>query len=555
MRVGIIDLLGKEPPRNAYSRFMRANNTSVMTQVVAVWCEDQGHRVSIAYYSGWQLLAGGLPDDLDVVFFNSFSQTALVAYAMSARFRAAGIVTVLGGAHARSYPEDARRYFDYVVGFCDEKLIRDMLQDLSPSRPLGHCVSASRHPSDLPGLTRRWKFLLPAMERAPLLRLVPMIGSLGCPYTCSFCVDAEIAYQPLDAEVLKADLRFFQKHRLPRSIIVWHDPNFGVRFDDFLGAIEESVRPGSITFLAESSLSLLGEDHLKRLAENGFKVIAPGIESWFGIGEKAQLRKVTGADKVRRVAEKVNLIHRYIPYVQCNLIFGLDCDEGPDPFELTKQFIDLAPGIFPYFSVLTCFGRNAPDNLAYQRSGRVLPVPFHFLDLLQAMNVKPKHYGWTEFYDHLCSVFAHAFSARAIARRFLVTRTNSVRVEQLFRALTAERQNRLRYHSEMRRWLDEPQMHAFFEGDTREIPPRFTGIIQSHLGPLWHWLPPGALEHDPDAFAKSITGFGPSVWSSTPAIAAAPAPGRPARPAKFRESVSELDREAQPSTAIQDTGA
>jgi hypothetical protein len=522
MRVGIIDLLGKEPPRSPYSRFMRANNTSVMTQVVAVWCEDQGHRVSIAYYSGWQLLAGGLPADLDVVFFNSFSQTALVAYAMSARFRAAGVVTVLGGAHARSYPEDARRYFDYVVGFCDEKLIRDILQDLSPSLPLGQCLSATRHPSDLPGLTRRWKFLLPAMERAPLLRMVPMIGSLGCPYTCSFCVDAEIAYQPLDTEVLRADLRFFQKHRLPRSIIVWHDPNFGVRFDDALGAIEASVRPGSITFLAESSLSLLGEDHLKRLAQNGFKVIAPGIESWFGIGDKARLRKVWGAEKVRRVAEKVNLIQQYIPYVQCNLIFGLDCDEGPDPFELTKLFIDLAPGIFPYFSVLTSFGRNAADNLTYQRNGRVLPVPFHFLDLLQAMNVKPKHYGWTEFYDQICSVFAHAFSARAIARRFLVTRTHSVRLEQLFRAVSAERSNRLRYHRAMRRWLDEPQMRAFFEGDSREIPERFTRVVQSHLGPLWHWLPPGALEHDPDAFVKSTTGSNPSVWSGSPVMAGAP---------------------------------
>src|SRR5215210_1619096 len=229
MRVGIIDLLDKEPPHNAYSRFMRANNTSVMTQVVAVWCEDQGHRVSMAYYSGSDLLAGGLPDDLEVVFFNSFSQTALVAYAMSAKLRAAGIVTVLGGAHARSYPEDAVLYFDYVVGFCDESLIRDLLQDCAPSRPVGHYLSATRHPPQLPGLTRRWKFLLPAMERAPLLRLVPMLGSVGCPYTCSFCVDAEIAYQPLDLEVLKADLRFFQRYRLPRSVLAWHDPNFGVR--------------------------------------------------------------------------------------------------------------------------------------------------------------------------------------------------------------------------------------------------------------------------------------------------------------------------------------
>jgi hypothetical protein len=438
-----------------------------------------------------------------------------VAYAMSARFRAAGVVTVLGGPHARSYPEDARRYFDYVVGFCDEQLIRDLLQDPAPCRPIGEYLSARRHPSDLPGLTRRWRFLLPAMECARVLRLVPMIGSLGCPYTCSFCIDASIPYQPLDVEGLKSDLRFFRQHRLPRSIIAWHDPNFGVRFDDFLGAIEESVPPGSITFLAESSLSLLGEEHLKRLAWNGFAVIAPGIESWFGVGDKAQLRKVCGAEKVRRVADKVNLVHRHIPYVQCNLIFGLDCDEGPEPFELTKQFVDLAPGVFPYFSVLTCFGRNAPDNLAYQQAGRTIPVPFHFLDLLQAMNVRPKHYGWTEFYDRLCDVFAYAFSSRAVARRFLAGRRASVRMEQLFRALSSERRNRLRHHLAMRRWLEEAPMRAFFEGDTREIPVRFTETIRSHLGPLWAWLPPGALDYDPDAFAKSLgTGTG----------AAAPAP-------------------------------
>jgi hypothetical protein len=503
MRIGVIDLLGKEPPRNAYSRFMRANNTSVMAQVVAVWCEEEGHQVSMAYYSGSELLAGGLPDGLDLVFFNSFSQTALVAYAMSAQLRAAGVVTVLGGPHARSYPGDARRYFDYVVGFCDRQLIRDLLQNPARSRPLGLCLSASRHPEELPGLTRRWKFLLPAMERARVLRLVPMIGSLGCPYSCSFCVDAGVPYQPLEVESLKADLRFFREHRLPRSIIAWHDPNFGVQFDTFLDAIEEAVPPGSITFLAETSLSLLGEEHVQRLARNGFKVIAPGIESWFGIGDKARLRKVSGMEKVRRVAEQANLIQRLIPYVQGNLIFGLDCDEGPDPFELTRRFVDLAPGIYPFLSVLTSFGQNAPDNLRYQQSGRVLPVPFHFLDLLQAMNVKPKHYGWTEFYDHLCRVFAYAFSPSAIARRLRATGAGGAGLEQLFRAVFAERRNRLRYHRRMRAWLEEPAMRAFFEGETRVVPPRFVETIRHHLGPLWDWLPAGALEHDPNTFTES----------------------------------------------------
>ena len=33
-----------------------------------------------------------------------------------------------------------------------------------------------------------------------------MIGSFGCPYSCSFCIDATVPYQPLDYDELKADL-------------------------------------------------------------------------------------------------------------------------------------------------------------------------------------------------------------------------------------------------------------------------------------------------------------------------------------------------------------
>ena len=38
----------------------------------------------MAYYSGPELMAGGLPKDLDLVFINAFSQAALLGYAFSA---------------------------------------------------------------------------------------------------------------------------------------------------------------------------------------------------------------------------------------------------------------------------------------------------------------------------------------------------------------------------------------------------------------------------------------------------------------------------------------
>jgi hypothetical protein len=224
------------------------------------------------------------------------------------------------------------------------------------------------------------------------------------------------------------------------------------------------VPPGAITFVAETSLSLLREDNLKRLKRNGFKAIAPGIESWFDIGDKSRMRSTRGMEKVRAVAEQANLVNEYVPYTQCNLIFGLDADEGEEPFELTRRFIDLAPGVYPHFALLSAFGRNTALNLDYQKAGRVLPVPFHFLDLVQAMNVRPRNYTWPEFYNHVIRTFDYSFSPRALARRLMKNRRSYICWEQLFRGVSSERRNRMAYHVKMRGWLKDPGFRAFFEG-------------------------------------------------------------------------------------------
>lgn len=160
----------------------------------------------------------------------------------------------------------------------------------------------------------------------------------------------------MDFDVLREDLRFLRT-KFKRPLVAWHDPNFGVRFDDYLDMIEDAVPPGSVDLAAESSLSLLSEPHLKRLKRNGFQAVLPGIESWFGLGGKSKTGALQGMDKFRHVAEHVNLILKYIPYIQTNFVMGLDSDEGAEPFELTKRFLDLAPGAFPAYSLLTAFGQ------------------------------------------------------------------------------------------------------------------------------------------------------------------------------------------------------
>jgi hypothetical protein len=503
LRIGIIDIVSRGATRALYARVMNANLASIMPQAIGVWCREEGHDVAFVCYTGFEDLLKELPDNVDLVFIGAFTEAAHTAYALSNLFRAKGAITAIGGPHARCYPEDAARYFDYVLGFTDRETLRDVLQDCSRHRPDGVQIGAKRQPRTLPGVRERWQFIEPTLKKAPLIKMVPMLGSLGCPYTCSFCIDAVVPYQPMDLDVLREDLRFLLT-KFKRPLVAWHDPNFGVRFDEYLDMIEDAVPPGSIDFAAESSLSLLSEPHLKRLKRNGFQAVLPGIESWFELGGKSKTGALQGMDKVRQVAEHVNLILKYIPYIQTNFVMGLDSDEGAEPFELTKRFLDLTPGAFPAYSLLTAFGRAAALNLDYQREDRVLPFPFHFLNNNQAMNVKPMNYSWHDFYDRVIDLTRYSFSTRAIFRRVLATQGWNSRWMNLVRAVSTEGFGRVRYHTEIRKRLDtDPQFLPYFERETGELPEFYIDMVRKELGPLWEWLPAGALHHDPYAYLKS----------------------------------------------------
>jgi hypothetical protein len=503
LSIGIIDIVSKGPTRALYARIMNANLASIMPQVIGVWCRQQGHDVTFVCYTGFEDLLEELPGSLDLLFIGAFTEAAHTAYALSNLFRSRGAITVLGGPHARCYPEDAVNYFDYVLGFTDQRTLLEVLQDCSQHRPAGVRIAAQRQPLALPSVQERWEFIEPTLKKTPALKMVPMVGSLGCPYTCSFCIDANVPYQPMDFDGLREDLRFLRK-QFRRPLVAWHDPNFGVRFDDYLDMIEDAVPPGSIDFAAESSLSLLSEPHLKRLKHNGFKALLPGIESWFDLGGKSKTGALQGMGKVRQVSEHVNLILKYVPYVQTNFVLGLDSDDGEEPFELTKRFLDLTPGAFPGYSLLTAFGRAAVLNLDYQSENRVLPFPFHFLNNNQAMNVRPRNYSWRRFYDHVIELTRYSFSPQRIVRRFCATQGMTSRWLNFVRAVSTEGHGRLKYYRDIRARLDsDEQFSPYFEQESDQLPEFYADLVRRDLGTLWGYLPAGGLNHDPYSYVKS----------------------------------------------------
>ena len=496
MRVTVIDFAERGPTRDLFKRKMSPSFASIMPQAVAVWCEELGHDVRYLCYTGYEDLAG-LAGETDLLIVGGFTLSAFTAYAVSRIYRAKGAVTALGGPHARCYPEDAARHFDYVLGLTGKEQIAELLGEGAPHRPLGRCLGAPVQPREIPTLRQRWKFVEPTLAKAGPIKIVPMIGSFGCPYTCSFCIDATIPYQPLDFDQLQADLRFLAT-RVKDPLVGWHDPNFGVRFKDYMGAIEEAVPSGSMRHIAEMSLSLLTDDNLDRLQRNGFVGMLPGIESWYDYGNKSKATRTNGAEKVAQVADHVNRVLARIPFVQTNFILGLDCDSGDEPFELTKRFLDLTPGAYPAFSLFTCYGRASPLNLELQRAGRVNAMAFHFLDSNHGMNIRPLYYGWPDFYDRVADVTRHALGARGVWRRLVANRPGVAGLFNLFRGATT---GRPRYQAAMAKMLrKDVAMRAYFEGETRAMPDFFRARIRKDLGALWDALPDGALEHDPYAY-------------------------------------------------------
>lgn len=498
LRITIIDLIDNSLSISLYKRFMFNNYMSIMPQIIAVWCKEEGHKVNYSLFTGLQTLKNLAEDRTDIVFISSFTFTAQLAYAVSNFFRLKGIPTVLGGPHARCYPIDACNYFDYVLGLTDKELLKDLLHNFELNKLRGKHLSASSQPASIPGVRERWEFIEKIHRQYSIVKVVPMLGSFGCPYKCDFCVDSEIPYQTLDMDMIKGDLQFLVK-KMNHPRVGWYDPNFGINFNLFLDTIESAVSPGAIDFVAESSLSILNETNVKRLKKSGFVMIMPGIESWSDYGNKSKTVSCSGMDKVLQVAEQVNMIQRYIPQVQTNFMFGFDGDSGEEPFELTKRFIDLVPAAYPAFALLSIFGQSPNSNFRYKTENRIIPFPFHFLRSAYMLNIIPRNYTWEGLYIHFIDILKYSFSYKAMYRRFNAVRMVAPKWIVLFLSMTEDGRYRIkRLSSMMNRLRNDQDFMLFVKKESNRVPTFMIDSVKKDLSQLWHWLPDKSLSYDLD---------------------------------------------------------
>ncbi len=331
MRVGILELLVEtwsSSWKQAIGYYLTTKQyASIMPQAVAVWCKHLGHQVFYATWYGHGDPKRLLPDDLDVVFIAAYTQASALAYALAKLYRKEKTLTVIGGPHAKSFPYDCLRFFDLVVMQCDKTLVADILAGAFERHSI---ISSGRTLNDLPSVEERLPYIKIASffrgARPYLSTTVPVLASVGCPYTCNFCTDWNNPYVLLPLDRLEADLRFLSQ-TFPRVKIAFHDPNFAVKFDQTLEVLAKLPQGSRKPYVMASSLSVLRGPRLQRLRETNCVYVAPGIESWGPYSNKAGVGKITGSDKVSRVVEHLRQLHEYVHGIQVIFIFALDMYE------------------------------------------------------------------------------------------------------------------------------------------------------------------------------------------------------------------------------------
>jgi hypothetical protein len=483
MRVGILELIrpnGRPDGwHHAPTHWIARQYASIVPQAVSVWCRQLGHETFFATYYGQRDPMALLPADLDVVFIGAYTRAAPLAYALARLYRRAGTLTVLGGPHAKAFPEDALRFFDVVVGECDKRLVAEILR----GRPRGVRVSSGRPLTDVPSIEERLPEIRTASfhwGRPTRYSVIGVLGSVGCPYRCDFCTDWNRTYTALPVERLEADLRFVAE-RFPMVKVAFHDANFAVKFDQVMDAMERvpaESRPG---YLIESTLSVIRGQRLGRLHDTRCWYAAAGIESWTEYSNKsARGAAVSGRRKLERMLDHFALLTEEVPIVQANFIFGVDGDRGDEPVELTREFIRRAPSVWPQIAIPTPF-RGTPLYERHRREGRILEtMPFAFYYQPYLITV-PRHYEPADYYDKLARIQGELTTRRSVAARLSVRPRglgfiNALRINGI-RGFLGE------YRTIAGLLRSDARFRAFHERRSDDLPDFYRERLRDLLGP------------------------------------------------------------------------
>ncbi len=475
-QVGVVDL-ANAPGAPWLSSALSSRQASITAQATSVWCRKAGHDVRYTFYLGLGSLEDLVPHDLDVLFVSAFTWISPMAYALARICKQRGVRSVLGGAHAQSFPSDALRFFDHVVGDCNEELI---LQLVASDPPRGQVLSSApfRYP---PSVRQR----MPEIEAstapprfAPQRRTVPLLGSVGCPYTCNFCIDYNRPYLAAPKDAFAQDIEETTR-QFPGAHMLFHDPNFAVRFDETLSILERVPIEKRNPFGVATSLTNMRGDRLQRIRDTRCVHACFGIESLSDYSNKSRAGAMTPPEKLEHIIQEVGEVSRFIEGTHASFIFGLDGDDAEQSFELVGQFAERVPTVALYLNTPVAYGMTPLyfDMLGAGRLLQQLPLCFYIFPWVPFVleSVDP-----LELIDGIIATQSRYLQPHLLERRVQAARSPRERLGFITKFAFGTLQRRML--RSWRRQLEQPDLLRFHTGEQSSLPQYYVQMYAQWMG-------------------------------------------------------------------------
>ncbi len=352
-----------------------------------------------------------MPDDLDadLAGITVITGTAPRAYELSARLRARGIPTVLGGPHVTLMPDEAAQHADAIcVGYAEQSWPR-LLRDFAAGRmeAVYRQEPGFRFDPDMP-FARRELF-----DRRDFLTQAVFEATRSCAHDCEFCVAptawGRTQYQkPIDWVI--EDIRRFTASSGEKKIL-FVDLNL-VSDKTYATELFTRLIPLRLQWFGLSTV-LIAHDAalLELMAKSGCKGLLLGLETVSGASLTDANKRFNASVGYR---ELIDDLHRLGIAVQGCFVFGLDSDTE-DVFDATVQFAIDAAVDLPRFAVLTPF----PGTPLYRRleaENRILTRDWSLYDA-QHVVFQPKNMSARALADGHERAWKEVYRWKAIGRR------------------------------------------------------------------------------------------------------------------------------------------
>ncbi len=369
-------------------------------------------RHDVAYYEVDDIAEMDPLPECDLVAFSTYTAQVKECYALSDRFRAVGITTVIGGLHVTAVPDEALEHCDIVVVGEGEPVWRKVVADVESGATSEIYRSDTLFDlADAP--IPRYDLLDPKRYNRLTVQT-----QRGCPWQCEFCASSILLssrYKAKPVEKVSAEIEAMKK--------VWTDPFVELSDDNsFVNKhhardLVAAIGGQGVKWFTETDISIADDPGLLAMMNDaGCREVLVGFESPNAAAlDGIEMRKNWKHQRIDRLRSAVATIQEHGVALNACFVLGLDGD-GPGVFEDVARFVDETGPFDVQITVLTPFP-GTPMYGRLLREDRIIEPGAWEMCTLFDVNYRPANMSVQQLETGLVELGRYLYSEETTSRR------------------------------------------------------------------------------------------------------------------------------------------